>query len=217
MHDSNLTDEELKAAHKNELEHIFEIKERWLRAYDRGEHYKVRDEYEDTFGFTHGDEIDAWQRDVQERLKAKPDHIRSIVYLLCVDEPSRADIVIRTKTLYTERLYLISRITIDVRVRIRHSSDEFLLELKIHDVKHTFRFNSSSKTAQIQTENFPPQKVHCELEEYGLFELIFQGIYDLGIDKKIQPQLLLIYQDYVDEMKISQRAFQKTSTKMEDN
>jgi len=68
MHSGNLTALEIQSAHKNEHQHIIEIMEHWLNAYDRGELYNLRDAYEDTLGFNNADKLEAWQVDSIENL-----------------------------------------------------------------------------------------------------------------------------------------------------
>jgi hypothetical protein len=208
MHKSNLTHLELEAAHKNELQHLIAIKEKWLNAYDRDDLYCLRDSYEDTLGFSNGGALDAWEKATLESLKSKPAEMGAINYLKSLGDTTLFDTVLYTRLLRTERIYLIRKNFSEVTVRICNTEDVFIFDITLPETTHHIVFEYETQMLQLSRDALPTLQIHCSSKEYDLFEAVFEGVAHLYIDKNILVELERVFHSYAQEVNLSLDAFQ---------
>jgi len=213
MHNENLGSNELLAVYSEEQKYILKLKEGWLRAFDRGELYNLREVYEDQYDFNSAESLASWQANTQRILKRKPDHMSAIKYLKLCGDSTEFNSVMFSHPTVVEGHYAIRRTNDISKVALRSTPEEFMVRIQLEDLIHTNVLFLEDGRILANTESKPIIEMQYELNSTSLALAISDGFAALQIDKDIHGELINIVLDFTESRRLTAETFKPIHAK----
>jgi len=105
--------------------------------------------------------------------------------------------------------YEIKRSNYSDFVEIFKTDKSFVFEIRLQDIVHTLFYDYEAEVLHLKSGNSEKREVTCSLSEYGLFEILLEGISQAKVDKNLLSQLLVVFDDFVEKTGTSLEAFNK--------
>lgn len=213
MDKENLGSNELLAAFVAEQKYLVNLKESWLKSFDKGESYSLYEVYEDQFGFGSAESLATWQANTLHILERKPEHLSAIKYLkLCGDSTEFNEVIFSHSTM-VESHYAIRRTSDSSQVALRCTSEEFLVRLQMDEMIHTVVLFLNEDRMIANTQSMPVIEMQYEIKSTNLALAISDGFSVLQIDKDIQGEIISIVLDFTESRRLTSETFKPIHTK----